>query len=64
VWNLASKLTYHSFFTLNDYKADEDCCLDIAVQSRLRSQVTDQLPMAGMRIAVKDNLDLQGLKTS
>lgn len=37
--------------------------LSIAVPSRLKVHNSD-LPMAGLRIAVKDNFDLQGTKTS
>ncbi|RAL00203.1 amidase signature enzyme [Aspergillus ibericus CBS 121593] len=36
---------------------------DIAVTSRLRSSQST-LPLAGLRVAVKDNIHLQGLKTS
>lgn len=38
--------------------------LVVAVPSRLRFQSSSDQPLAGLRIAVKDNLDLKGLRTS
>lgn len=37
---------------------------EIPVPSRLRSSKSEILPLAGLRIAVKDNIHLQGVKTS
>lgn len=58
------KLMRSSFCTQNLCTGDEACSLDVAVPSRLASQKTSQLPMAGIRVAVKDNLDLRGVRTS
>ncbi|OCL12401.1 amidase signature enzyme [Glonium stellatum] len=38
--------------------------LSIAVPSRLRYTNTSETPLAGLRVAVKDNFNLQGLRTS
>ena len=46
------------------HKQSEEQTLEIAVPSRLKFQRQPHLPMAGLRIAVKDNFDLQGTKTS
>lgn len=43
---------------------DGETSLIVAVPSRLRSKRSAELPMAGLRIAVKDNFDLKGVKTS
>ena len=38
--------------------------MEISVPSRLRSHASSKLPLAGIRVAVKDNFDLEGTKTS
>ena len=53
-----------SGYSQNLYKQEGDCFLDVAVPSRLKIQDLDQYPMAGLRIGVKDNFDLKGVKTS
>lgn len=46
------------------YKEDEECCLDVAVPSRLKAQSNPDTPLSGWRVAIKDNLDLKGVRTS
>lgn len=53
-----------SFAVQNLYTEGEESCLSVAVPSRLKMAKTPELSMAGIRIAVKDNLDLKGVKTS
>lgn len=52
------------FVAQNLYTEGEECCLNVAVPSRLKVHRTPELPMAGIRVAVKDNLDVKGVKTS
>jgi Asp-tRNA(Asn)/Glu-tRNA(Gln) amidotransferase A subunit family amidase len=47
-----------------DLPADQDGFLQVAVASRLRAEATSELPLAGIRIVVKDNFHLKGLKVS
>ena len=44
--------------------ADQDGFLQVAVASRLRTETSADLPLAGIRIVVKDNFHLKGLKIS
>jgi Asp-tRNA(Asn)/Glu-tRNA(Gln) amidotransferase A subunit family amidase len=50
-------------FEVSAYGETHPSSLTIAVPSRLYFQRTKDLPLAGVRIAVKDNTDLQGLRT-
>lgn len=43
---------------------DDYGTLSVAVPSRLYHQKSSECPLAGVRISVKDILDLEGLKTS
>nr|POE75757.1 glutamyl-trna(gln) amidotransferase subunit a [Quercus suber] len=45
-------------------KTAGDGNLDVAVPSRLRYHASHDLPMHGLRVAVKDNMHMKGLKTS
>ena len=47
-----------------DDSGDNHGQIEIAVPSRLRSNASARLPMSGIRVAVKDNFDLEGTKTS
>lgn len=38
--------------------------IEVAVPSRLESHASSRLPLLGIRVAVKDNFDLEGTKTS
>ncbi|KAE9372706.1 amidase signature enzyme [Stipitochalara longipes BDJ] len=44
--------------------ADEDGFLQVAVASRLQAETNAEQPLAGLRVVVKDNFHLKGLKVS
>lgn len=58
-------LTTHSFRSLDAaaYGEEYPAALTIAVPSRLSQIKTEIKPFAGLRIAIKDTIDLKGLKT-
>lgn len=47
-----------------DASGDNYGHVDVAVPSRLRRHVSSKLPLSSIRVAVKDNFDLEGTKTS
>ena len=47
-----------------DDSGDSSGRIEIAVPSRLRINTSARLPMSGIRVAIKDNFDLEGTKTS
>lgn len=47
-----------------DRSGDNHGQIDIAVPSRLKTHASLRLPLSGIRVAIKDNFDLKGMKTS
>ncbi|KAL8716106.1 MAG: hypothetical protein Q9220_000011 [cf. Caloplaca sp. 1 TL-2023] len=47
-----------------DTTGDNHGHVNVAVPSRLRRYIFSKLPLSGIRVAVKDNFDLKGTKTS
>lgn len=45
-------------------KSTDDQFSSFALQSRIKTRATSDAPLAGIRIMVKDNIHLKGLKTS
>nr|POE69215.1 putative amidase [Quercus suber] len=63
-WSCFLKAAKPGPFTKLRVKTASDGYLDVAVPSRLRYATNDDLPIQGLRVAVKDNMRLKGLKTS
>ncbi len=61
--NLSIEAKDRNFRNVGD-SGDNYGLIEIAVPSRLRSHASSRLPMSGIRVAVKDNFDLEGTKTS
>ncbi|KAL8846996.1 MAG: hypothetical protein Q9221_007952 [Calogaya cf. arnoldii] len=56
--------THAAFFAATSAPGDNYGHVDVAIPSRLRHHVSSKLPLTSIRVAVKDNFDLAGTKTS
>lgn len=57
-------LNTSSRFEQLQLKSSADSFLSVALSSRIKSQANPPSVMAGLRVALKDNLHLEGVKTS